>query len=290
MQRWIRRRPSPSQKNWLLRRAAFVGAALAVFVLFEATPEPAGAQNKTIDPTDFTLTFNEEFDGPLDVSAWGPGTRWIAHTPWNGDFGDSKFADPEEGFPFVVEDGILRIEARKGDDGVWRSGLLSSVGRDWTGFSQQYGYFEIKAKLPKGLGLWPAFWFIGIDRAKGGHTAEIDVFEHYGHKPGEFSSGFVVWNRDGVKGNHVRVRPKPITAVDPGSLYDRYNTWGMRYDKNTIEIYFNRQMVFETKTFPEFRQPMLILFNLAMGPGWPIDKTPNPSFMYVDYVKAWQID
>ena len=61
----------------------------------------------------FRVTFSEEFDKPLDVSPWGPGTRWIAHTPWCGDFGDARFADPVEGFPFTIENGILRIEARR---------------------------------------------------------------------------------------------------------------------------------------------------------------------------------
>ena len=82
------------------------------------------------------MTFEENFD-KLDVSAWGEnGSRWIAHTPWNGDFGDARFTDPTEGFPFTVEEGILRIEARKGPDGNWRSGLLASTNAKGQGFSQ----------------------------------------------------------------------------------------------------------------------------------------------------------
>ena len=86
----------------------------------------AADEAAAIDLSSYTLTFDEEFDR-LDVSSRGPGTRWIAHTPWNGDFGDAKFADPGPDFPFTVRDGILRIEARKhGGDG-WQSGLLASV-------------------------------------------------------------------------------------------------------------------------------------------------------------------
>jgi hypothetical protein len=46
--------------------------------------------------------------------------------PWHGDFGDAEFTDPSPSFPFTAENGILRIEARKGGDGTWRSGLLCS--------------------------------------------------------------------------------------------------------------------------------------------------------------------
>jgi hypothetical protein len=102
----------------------------------------------TLNLDGYRLTFDEDFkDSELSVSAWGPDTRWIAHTPYAGDFGDARFADPTKGFPFTVENGILRIEARKAN-GKWQSGLLSSVDRKGDGFSQKYGYFEMRARMP----------------------------------------------------------------------------------------------------------------------------------------------
>ena len=77
-----------------------------------------------LDP--YRLTFDEDFRDPLSVSAWGPGTRWIAHTPYAGDFGDAGFGDPGPNSPFSVREGILRIEATR-VAGKWRSGLLCSV-------------------------------------------------------------------------------------------------------------------------------------------------------------------
>src|ERR1700730_935706 len=50
----------------------------------------------------------------------GP-ARWIAHTPWNGDFGDTRFADPHPNGPFSMKDGILSITASKDRDGRWTS-------------------------------------------------------------------------------------------------------------------------------------------------------------------------
>ncbi len=108
-----------------------------------------------MDLSQYTLTFDENFDA-IDMSAWGPGTRWIAHTPWAGDFGDARFVDLQPSFPFSVSNSTLQIKARKGDDGTWQSGLIASVDADGHGFLQQYGCFE-KAELPPGPGLWPAF-------------------------------------------------------------------------------------------------------------------------------------
>ncbi|RYE47094.1 MAG: glycoside hydrolase family 16 protein, partial [Hyphomicrobiales bacterium] len=96
-------------------------------------------EEQVVDLSKFERTFSEDFD-TLDVSAWGEGvngSRWIAHTPWAGDFGDAKFTDPQPDFPFTLHDGILRIEARKDETGQWRSGLLASTNPKGQGFSQQ---------------------------------------------------------------------------------------------------------------------------------------------------------
>ena len=115
---------------------------------------------KTLDLCGLRPTFTEDFND-LKVSAWKimGDSRWIAHTPWAGDFGDAAFTDPKPDFPFTVKDGVLRIEARKEANGKWRSGLLASADAWNGGFAQMYGYFEARIKLPKGPGTWPAFWF-----------------------------------------------------------------------------------------------------------------------------------
>jgi hypothetical protein len=128
---------------WHVCRRVIILYAAAAF--HAALAQPA----TKLDLRHYKLVFDEEFSH-LDVSAWGPGTRWIAHTPWAGDFGDAQFVDPQKDFPFSVANGELRIEARKGDDGKWQSGLLASVDANGNGFSLQYGYFEMRAELPAG--------------------------------------------------------------------------------------------------------------------------------------------
>jgi beta-glucanase (GH16 family) len=232
---------------------------------------------------DFEMTFTEDFD-KIDVSAWGDnGSRWIAHTPWNGDFGDAKFADPVDGFPFTVKDGILQIEARKDSDGQWRSGLLASTNAKGEGFSQKFGYFEARMKLPPGKGVWPAFWLIGVDRAN--YTAEIDVMEYYGRVPWEFSSGYHVWREShGGKnstGGHW-------TTVKDGTLNNEFHNFGVEILPALTTFYLDRKPIWSFETPPEFQVPFYPLVNLALGSGWPIDETPNPSVLLVDYIHVYK--
>jgi len=235
----------------------------------------------TLNLDGYHLTFAEEFTEGLDVSAWGPGTRWIAHTPYAGDFGDARFADPEAGFPFTVENGVLRIEARKDGNG-WRAGLLSSVDPQGNGFSQQYGYFEMKAKLPKGPGTWPAFWLLGVPALKDRSLTniEIDVLEHYGVAPNALHTTVHLWHPDGR--HWAEGRP----FVAPG-MTDDFHTYGVLVTADDLVFYFDGVELRRIRTPEEAKVPLYLLVDLALGGGWPIEETPNPSFLYVDYVRAY---
>jgi beta-glucanase (GH16 family) len=235
----------------------------------------------TLDLDGYRLTFAEEFTDELDVSAWGPGTRWIAHTPYAGDFGDARFADPEEGFPFTVQDGVLRIEARKDGD-QWRAGLLSSVDPNGNGFSQQYGYFEMKAKLPKGEGTWPAFWLLGVERLKDKSVTniEIDVVEQYGVNPHALHTVVHLWHADGR--HWADGQPFIVEGMT-----DDFHTYGVLVTPEDIVFYFDGVELRRIPTPEEAKVPLYVLVDLALGGGWPIDKTPNPSLMYVDYIRAY---
>lgn len=244
-----------------------------------ATPAAHGAD---IEPDGWEQTFAEEFD-TLDVSARGPGTRWTAHTPWNGDFGDARFMDPGDAFPFTIKDGILRIEARKSANGAWQSGLLSSSDPTGSGFKQKFGYFEVRARLPRGEGVWPAFWLSSRGETGG---VEVDILEHYGHAPQRYTAAFHIWNRtDPSKSTHKH----QWVNVPPGSLSTGFHTFGASVDPNSIRYFFDRREVWSVPTPAELQLPFTILVNLALGAGWPITNTPNPSTMEVDYIRVWAL-
>ncbi|MBB3521989.1 glycoside hydrolase family 16 protein [Rhizobium sp. BK456] len=256
---------------------------LLVVLGLGALPGQPSVAQEPLNIDAYQLTFDESFDS-LDVSAWGEkSSRWIAHTPWNGDFGDARFTDPAPGFPFTTDQGILKIEARKEADGTWRSGLLSSVNPKGEGFSQQFGYFEARMRLPPGKGVWPAFWLIGLDRSK--YTAEIDVLEYYGRAPYEFSMGFHIWRQSQGGQNSTGGYWK---TVEDGILNSEYHTYGVDIQADKTTFYLDRQYLWSFDTPKEFHMPFYPLVNLALGSGWPIDETPNPSILLVDYIHVYK--
>ncbi len=257
--------------------------ALGLCVLTGASDTPAsiaGGQPATIDPDSLRLTFDESFD-KLDVSAWGPGTRWIAHTPWNGDFGDARFTNPGPDFPFTIRDGMLRIEARKAEKGNWQSGLLASTDAKGNGFKQKYGYFEMRSRFPEGQGVWPAFWLMSRGDPKG---VEVDVVEHYGQFPDRYTAALHIWDR---KTPSLTQNFFQRVSVTSGSLSSDFHTYGVAVEPDRIRYFFDRRQVWAIATPGELQLPFTILLDLGLGAGWPIDKTPNPSIMEVDYVRVW---
>jgi len=226
----------------------------------------------------YTMTFNDEFND-LSVSAAGPGTRWFTGTKET--FGDARFVPQKDGFPFTVDNGILRIEAAK-RNGAWCAGILASVDPKGQGFSQRLGYFEMRAKFPKSHGMWPAFWLLGqpsiADRKR--TNVEIDVVEHYGVMPNAVHSVLHLWHPDG------RHWARGDFFVAPG-LTDEFHTYGVMVDEANLTWYFDGIEIQKQKTPEEAKVPLYMLVDLAMGGGWPINKAVSPSHMYVDYVRAY---
>jgi beta-glucanase (GH16 family) len=251
--------------------------------LFADASEPSKIQ---IGQCNFRQSFAEDFRD-FHVTPWGDsGKGWIAHTPWAGDFGEAEFADPEPQFPFVVRDGVLTIEARKDAGGKWRSGLLASADSGGRGFAQQYGYFELRAKLPQGDGTWPAFW-LATNKPRGSKDPgiEIDVMEHYGRFPAAFHSTVHVWNKPNGGAHSV---DDHTNIVPQGSLYDSFHTYGVDVEPDAITFYLDRKEIWRTQTPLEHKRPLLVLIDLALGSGWPIEKVPNPSIMEIAYVRVFE--
>ncbi len=250
-----------------------------------------GADRAMADETKIRLgacemrqTFSDDFKNLVVRSTVYAGRGWTAHTWWGGDFGDALFVDPSPGFPFQVKDGVLQIEARKTESGRWQSGLLASADGAGNGFGQTYGYFEMSARLPEGAGTWPAFWLMTrLPKGSKEAAVEIDALEHYGKFPSDFHSGLHVWNV-GPTGPAV----EHITKVEGGTLYAKFHTYGVDVEPDFIDYYFDRKKTWQAPTPPQHHKPLSILLNLALGSGWPIDKTPNPSVMDVAYVRVFE--
>jgi beta-glucanase (GH16 family) len=246
-----------------------------------APSAPVARHGSSLNLSRYELTFDEPFN-QLDVSPHGPGTRWIAHTPWNGDFGNAVFADPHGDKPFKTINGVLRIEMRLNGD-HWESGLLSSADQQSHGFVQSGGYFEMRAKLPGGEGVWPAFW-LGSNALGGKPNPEIDVLEYYGRFPDAYMATTHIWDHgNSLSGTAYRV------DVPRSSLETAFHTYGVSIDGKEVRFYLDRKEVAREESKPEYLQPMFLMVNLAAGGGWPIAGMANPSTMYVDYIRAYRL-
>jgi beta-glucanase (GH16 family) len=77
------------------------------------------------------------------------------------------------------------------------------------------------------------------------------------------------------------------TAVPEGQLVDEFNTYGVDISPEWIVFFLNREEVWRQPTPDTLTYRMYPLVNLALGSGWPIDETPDPSIMLVDYVHVY---
>lgn len=272
-----------------MRKYLLAGLAIATLgaltLHYRGPSAQSGEFGPDVDLSRYELVFADEFD-KMNISAAGPGTKWIAHTPWNGDFGQAAFTDPGPNGPFKIRDGKLLIEARKRPDGKWQSGLIASVDKNGIGFKQRYGYWEMRAKLPPGKGLWSAFWLNAAQPEGSKETGlEIDVLEHYGHYPVGYEALIHIWPKPEKDDPNYR---RKVIDVPSGYLYSDFRTYGVDVTPEWITVYLDRKPKWRWKTPPEHKTDMMVLANLAMGPDWPIDETPNPSVMEIDYIRAYK--
>lgn len=236
-----------------------------------------------LDLSRYRLSFDENFTR-LDITDHGPGGTWIAHTPWHGDFGDASFDGPGPQGPFALGPDGLVITARRDAAGHWHSGLISSVDRDGPGqhgFAQRYGYFEMRARLPGGMGTWPAFWLIGTDKSVA--ASEIDVIEYYGGFPKYFHITEHVWQGKG----HKLLRAS-LQSVPDGMLSRQFNDFGVLITPAETAFYLNRRKIWDTPTPPEYRQKFYILADLALGGGWSTAALTSPRTMDIRYIHVYQ--
>jgi beta-glucanase (GH16 family) len=227
----------------------------------------------------------EEFDdASIDAHDIGP-ARWTAHTPWNGDFGEARFADPGPDGPFSIRDGMLAIKASKDRAGAWTSGLIAAADATGAGAGARYGYFETRMKFPPGSGVWPAFWLAAQKPAGDDDgNVEIDVIEYYGQFPDAYRANLHVWYSDRAKSRGAGEK----IDVPKGALVDGFHTYGVDISPQAIVFFLDRRKVWSQPTPRELDGPVYPLVNLALGGGWPIDKTPDPSVLLVDYVHVWE--
>jgi len=234
-------------------------------------------------PPGYNLVFEEDFDSALSISDWGPsgpgGSKWLAHTPYGGDFGHAWFG-MQDGSEATVSSGILKIRAWFDPSAEhWRSALLSSVDPDGNGFSQALGYWECAMRVPGGVGTWPSFWLLGVNGLHhNGSYCEIDVEESWGEDPDNPHFNIIRLDQDGH-------RISGIGSCSQSTITDRIHVFGCWVGRDYVHYYIDGVETWKTPTPPEALLPLYCLIDLALiGES---GRTPNPSYLSVDYIRCY---
>jgi len=263
--------------------------SLSLFSLTQTKPGPS-------DRAGWKLVWSDEFNAP-DGSPVDT-TKWVSESGGNG-WGNQELeyytTRPANSFQ---QSGNLVIKVLQekyiGADGVTRdytSARLKTLGR----FSQTYGRFEARIKIPQGQGIWPAFWMLGDDIGKLGwpKCGEIDIMENIGKEPATVHGTIHGPGYSGDKG----ISSSYNLPADP-HFADDFHLYAVEWEPKAIRFYVDDHL-YATRTpadLPKgakwvYNHPFFVLLNVAVGGGWPGNPdvtTVFPQTMLVDYVRVYK--
>ena len=244
--------------------------------------------------TNYVLVWSDEFsaaNGSLPDSS-----KWIMETGGGG-WGNHELESYTNRAPNAhVQNGNLVITAKKeiykGTDGITRqytSARLKTLGL----FEQKYGRFEGRIKIPRGQGMWPAFWMLGnnIGTVDWPDCGEIDIMENVGKEPDKVHGtihGPGYWGGNGLGGSYT---------LPSGKFGDDFHIFTVEWEPAAIRFYVEGHL-YGTRTPSDlptgktwvFDHPFFILLNVAVGGDWPGSPDPATAFpqrMLVDYVRVY---
>ena len=257
---------------------------LAVFFFITILPSAVFSQNR------WKLVWADEFDGTtIDTAKWSfqEGNGGPALPGWGNH--ELEYYRSENA---TVDKGKLTIHVLKElySGFSYTSARMRTIHKgDW-----RFGKIEARMKLPKGQGIWPAFWMMPTDEVFGGwpKSGEIDIMEFLGHNTkkvyGTCHYG-PPWPKNMHKGS--------FDSLKVGDFSSEFHNFSVEWNKDTI-----RWLVDDVKYFsltkkelaPQnwpFNEKFHIILNCAVGgdwPGKPDAATIFPQVMEVDYVRVYQ--
>jgi len=246
-------------------------------------------------PPSWKLTWSDDFNGS-NGSAVDP-SKWVSETGGGG-WGNNELEYYTNRLQNASQQNgnlIIKVLQEKytGADGVSRnhtSARLKTQGK----FSQAYGRFEARIKIPRGQGIWPAFWMLGDDIDKPGWPAcgEIDIMENIGKEPSLVHGTIHGPGYSGANGIG-----SPYALPNDQRFADDFHVFAVEWEPKTIRFYVDDRL-YATRTPADLPQgskwvydhPFFILLNVAVGGGWPGNpdtSTVFPQTMLVDYVRVY---
>ncbi|NLB64438.1 MAG: family 16 glycosylhydrolase [Fibrobacter sp.] len=237
----------------------------------------------------WTLAWSDEFDytGSPDSNKWGYD---IGGHGWGNNelqFYTNRLENSS------VNDGILTITARKESyqgKNYTSARLVTRHKGDWL-----YGKVEVKAKLPRGVGMWPAIWMLPTDNIYGTWPAsgELDIMENVGYDSTQIHCNIH------TQAYHHSIGTNKGNSIKLSNPWDEWHIYSMEWSADTVSFFVNETLVFSFARHGNFNQwpfdqRFHLILNIAVGGDWGaakgIDDSYFPQQMLIDYVRVYQKD
>ena len=267
---------------------------LATFFLFSCSNKNSSGDGGTTPPPppppvvhewlfENTALWADEFntDGAPDPAKWGYD---IGGNGW----GNNELQNYTNGLNDSISNGTLKIVAKKVEfSNIYTSARMVTKNKaDWL-----YGRVEVKAKLPKGRGTWPAIWMLPTDNAYGGwpNSGEIDIMEHVGY---DLNNVHFTLHAQAFYGANGKGAGKYLSSVT-----DSFHIYRLDWAPYGIRGYYDNELIFEylnngtgSATWP-YDKKFHLLLNIAIGGNWGgaqgVDDTIFPTTMEIDYIRVY---
>ena len=270
----------------------FIHTFISLLFLYPGT---LSAQKKADESNTWKLVWQDEFNGGTPDTG-----KWKVLMRENSKHGELQYYVPDE---VQVGNGVLRISShiRKYGSKDYTSGRLSTDGK----FAPVYGRFEIRAKLPGGQGIWPAYWLYPQERnwlmekamedavAAGKERlipedrpwyTEIDIMEFLGHEPNVLYGTIHYCSFDGTR------RSSSGTWKGPVDYTRDFHIYALEWEPDSIRWYIDGNLIYATTSgIPH--KPHYLILNTAIGGSWPGNPdstTVFPQYHDIDYVRVFR--
>lgn len=239
----------------------------------------------------YKLFWNDEFNqDSLNLNFWNI-EEW-----WEGAFNEESQSYENSQENITVLDGKLYIRAKKEtpfdiNNPAYTSGRINTKNK----VQVKHGFWEIRAKLPSGIGTWPAIWMLNskIDSIGWPYCGEIDIMEHVGFDPGKV---FFSIHNTNLYGNVHGTSQQGVYELN--NFETSFHSYAIEWGENFIKGYVNGDLYFEhikaSNSFSDwpYSDPFFLIINLAIGGEWGgiqgIDNSIFPASFIIDYVRLYQ--
>lgn len=262
---------------------------LLVLLLVTSILVSSTSMKKTGQKPKWKLTWKDEFnyEGVPDSTKWNYD---VGGEGWGND--ELQYYTKQRKENVEVSKGYLFINALKEKfkgNNYTSSRLVTKGKKDF-----RYGKIEIRAKVPKGRGLWPAFWMLSSNEPRTWpDDGEIDILENVGYTPGEIMGAAHV--RRNKTSNAIITSSNSATISDAS---DAFHIYRLIWTPERLEWYVDDKLFhfYDKADRPPLHWPfdgkLYLIFNLAVGGSWGgrngIDDSIFPQTFLIDYVRVYE--